>query len=63
MPAKPTAGPFGRDTATLLNVRKPRALKGLPPMSKPERIVVGVIIAIPFFVLIGALAVTALNRL
>ena len=44
---------------------RPQAARpqGLPPMSKPERIVVGVIIAIPFFVLIGALAVTALNRL
>jgi hypothetical protein len=44
---------------------RPQAARpqGLPPMSRPERIVVGVIIAIPFFVLIGALAVTALNRL
>ena len=43
---------------------RPQAARpqGPPPMSKPDRIVVGVIIAIPFFLLIGALAVTALRR-
>ena len=44
---------------------RPRAARprGAPPMSKPDRTVVGVIIAAPLLFVIGALAVTVLGRL